>query len=56
MGFLCPLTSDFLHILVAREKLRPDWPMIEIEGAGHITCLMKDQFKQELLKRLDHQR
>lgn len=48
-----PVKKMYIEPLV---NLRPDWPLVKIEGAGHITCIMKDQFKQELLKWLDHQR
>jgi pimeloyl-ACP methyl ester carboxylesterase len=38
------------------ESVRSDWPVIEIQGAGHITCIMKEQFKQELEQWLDKNR
>jgi pimeloyl-ACP methyl ester carboxylesterase len=31
-------------------SVRSDWPVIEIKGAGHITCVMKPQFTDELVK------
>jgi pimeloyl-ACP methyl ester carboxylesterase len=31
---------------------RNDWPVIEIEGAGHINCIIKKQFTEELQKAL----
>lgn len=34
------------------EKVRPDWPVITIEGAGHLNCIMKPQFQEELKKQL----
>jgi pimeloyl-ACP methyl ester carboxylesterase len=35
------------------ESVRPDWPIVEIPDAGHITCIMKPQFKAEIKKWLD---
>jgi pimeloyl-ACP methyl ester carboxylesterase len=37
------------------ERVRPDWPVTVIEGAGHLNCIMKPQFKEELKKWLDRQ-
>jgi pimeloyl-ACP methyl ester carboxylesterase len=28
--------------------VRPDWPVVVIDGAGHINCIVKDQFKNGL--------
>jgi pimeloyl-ACP methyl ester carboxylesterase len=28
------------------QQVRPDWPIVEIEGAGHITCVTRPQFGQ----------
>ena len=42
------------RLYVARlEKVRPDWKVTEIKGAGHITCIFKSQFKDELKKSLE---
>jgi pimeloyl-ACP methyl ester carboxylesterase len=42
------------RLYVARlEKVRPDWKVTEIKGAGHITCIFKSQFKDELKKALE---
>ena len=30
------------------EKARPDWKVFEIEGAGHLNCIMKPQFREEI--------
>lgn len=30
------------------EKIRPDWPVHIIEGAGHLTCVTKPEFKAQL--------
>ena len=30
------------------EKVRPDWPVVEIKGANHITCVLKPQFREEI--------
>jgi len=35
------------------EPVRPDWPVVVIDGAGHISCIVKDQFKSELVKWID---
>ena len=37
----------------ALEGIRPDWPVKIIDGAGHIDCIFKPQFKDELKKWLD---
>jgi len=29
-------------------KVRMDWPVIEIKGANHITCILKPQFQKEI--------
>jgi pimeloyl-ACP methyl ester carboxylesterase len=38
------------------QSVRSDWQVIEIQGAGHITCIMKKQFLEELEKWLDANR
>jgi len=30
------------------EKVRKDWPVIEIKDANHITCILKHQFREEI--------
>jgi len=30
------------------EKVRKDWPMVEIKEANHITCILKPQFQKEI--------
>ena len=35
------------------QSVRTDWPVVVIEGAGHINCVLKDQFKQSLLDWID---
>ena len=32
------------------EKARPDWKVIEIQGAGHLNCIFKKQFIDEIEK------
>jgi hypothetical protein len=32
-----------------------DWPVTVIEVAGHINCIFRKQFKEELEKSLDRQ-
>jgi pimeloyl-ACP methyl ester carboxylesterase len=34
-------------------QVRKDWPVVVIEGAGHLDCIMKAQFKDEIRKWLD---
>jgi pimeloyl-ACP methyl ester carboxylesterase len=36
-------------------KVRKDWPVVEIEGGGHINCIMKKEFKDEIVKWIDKQ-
>jgi len=31
-------------------KVRPDWPVVRIKDAGHLNCIMKDQFKTEITR------
>ena len=38
------------------ESVRSDWRVIEIEGAGHLNCIVKKQFIDELEKWLDMNR
>ncbi len=35
------------------QRIRPDWPVTIIAGAGHISCITKPQFKTALLKSID---
>jgi hypothetical protein len=30
------------------KKVRKDWPTVEIADAGHVDCIFKPQFKDEL--------
>lgn len=32
------------------QAVRKDWPVIEIRDAGHITCILKPRFKDEIVK------
>ncbi len=43
------LYADPLH------NMRKDWPIVEIEGAGHLTCVVKREFSDELVKWIDKQ-
>lgn len=36
--------------------VRPDWPVVEIAGAGHINCIFKKQFADEIVKWVDQNR
>ncbi len=42
--------------VVPLQKVRNDWQVIEIQGAGHLTCIVKKQFIDELEKWLDANR
>lgn len=35
------------------QKVREDWPVIEIQYAGHLNCVFKPQFKDEIRKWFD---
>ncbi len=35
--------------------VRPDWKVVEVENAGHIDCILKPQFRDEVIKWLDRQ-
>jgi pimeloyl-ACP methyl ester carboxylesterase len=37
------------------QEVRKDWPVVEITDAGHITCISKTQFKEEIQKWLAKQ-
>jgi pimeloyl-ACP methyl ester carboxylesterase len=37
------------------QKVRPDWPVTVIDGAGHINCIFKPEFKTALKAWLDKQ-
>lgn len=37
------------------EKVRPEWPVTEIAGAGHLTCIMKAEFKEQLVEWIEKQ-
>ncbi len=37
------------------QQVRKDWPVVEIADAGHINCIMKAQFKEEIQKWLAKQ-
>ena len=36
-----------MYVTPLRE-VRPDWPVIEIEGAGHISCVTRPQFREAI--------
>ena len=38
------------------QKVRKDWPVIEIKDAGHLSCIAKTQFREEIAKWLAKQR
>ncbi len=37
-------------------RVRPDWPVVEIPEAGHITCVAKADFREAIESWLDKQR
>jgi pimeloyl-ACP methyl ester carboxylesterase len=37
-------------------KVRKDWPVIEIKDAGHLSCIVKMQFQEEIAKWLAKQK
>jgi hypothetical protein len=37
------------------KDVRKDWPIVDIEDANHITCILKKQFKEEIHKWLTKQ-
>jgi hypothetical protein len=30
------------------QRVRKDWPVVEIEDADHFTCIVKKQFREEI--------
>ena len=38
------------------QRVRKDWPVIDIQDADHISCILKPQFKEEIQKWLAKQR
>ncbi len=36
--------------VVPLQSVRPDWPVVEIEKAGHITCVMNPEFREEVAR------
>lgn len=34
--------------VAALRRGRPDWPVVEIQGAGHINCILKPDFRNEI--------
>jgi pimeloyl-ACP methyl ester carboxylesterase len=43
-----------LYVEPAR-AVRPDWPVIEIPDANHLTCILKPQFREEIATWLQKQ-
>jgi pimeloyl-ACP methyl ester carboxylesterase len=37
-------------------KLRPDWVVVDIPNANHLTCLIKPQFREQLRKWIEEKR
>ncbi len=38
-----------MYVVPAR-NIRKDWPVVEIAGAGHMNCITKQQFRDEVVK------
>jgi pimeloyl-ACP methyl ester carboxylesterase len=38
------------------QAARPDWPVVEIEDAGHLNCIVKKEFATEIAQWLDKSR
>jgi pimeloyl-ACP methyl ester carboxylesterase len=38
------------------QRVRKDWPVVEIKGGDHIFCIAKPQFREEIKKWLDGQK
>jgi pimeloyl-ACP methyl ester carboxylesterase len=36
------------------QAVRPEWPVVVIEGAGHLNCITKEQFKDGVVQWLGH--
>jgi pimeloyl-ACP methyl ester carboxylesterase len=34
--------------VAALRRARPDWPVVEIAGAGHINCILKPEFRDDI--------
>ena len=32
------------------QRVRPDWPVVTVSGAGHLNCITKSQFKDEVVR------
>ena len=47
--------TNRLYVTPLRQ-VRSDWESIEIEGAGHLNCVVKPQFKEEMKRWLDGHR
>ena len=39
--------------VIPLQQVRKDWSVIEIEGAGHLNCIVKKKFSEEIVKWLD---
>jgi pimeloyl-ACP methyl ester carboxylesterase len=35
--------------VVPLQQVRTDWPLVEIKGAGHITCILKKELREEIV-------
>jgi pimeloyl-ACP methyl ester carboxylesterase len=39
--------------VIPLQKMRKDWPVVEIKNAGHLDCVIKQELKDEIKKWLD---
>ncbi len=38
-----------LYVTDKLAKIRPDWPLVEIKNANHLTCIIRPQFRDEIV-------
>ncbi len=53
VGDLDPVKKLYVAPLQA---VRKDWPVIEIHGAGHLSCILRKQFTEEIVSWVDKNR
>lgn len=49
-GDLDPCRKLYIEPLL---RVRPDWPLTSIEGAGHLSCILKEGFREAIWSRLE---
>jgi pimeloyl-ACP methyl ester carboxylesterase len=45
LGTRDPVKRSYVEPL---ERVQPQWPVVEIDGAGHISCILKSQFRDAI--------